>query len=151
LTTKGFERDFRDAGRKCWLVRTNREPSPKLKTYLEGVAEAQRNTSTCVDREVWWRFPMPEKAAVLVASGFRGARPKAVFNEVGAVAVGSVTGVHGLHGSGARRLVELLHISRFRSRVVAHSNGLRKVEVGQLETFLSRHMPRSRRLRRMAL
>jgi len=87
---------------------------------------------------------MPECPSVLVASGFNGARPKGVRNDIGAVAVGSVSGVFGLTDPQARAFTVALHASRFRSRIVAHSNGLRKVEVGQLETFLSRHIHRAR-------
>src|SRR5206468_13007736 len=112
--------------------------------YLESVPQQIRKTSTCLRRDEWWRFTMPLPPSVLVASGFNGTRPKAVRNEIGAVAVGSVSGVFGLSHMKARTFVVALHASRFRSRIVAHSNGLRKVEVGQLETFLSRQIRRGR-------
>jgi hypothetical protein len=146
LTKRRFDRHFQDAGAKCWLIRTDREPSSRLKKYLGSVPEDKRQTSTCSLREDWWRFTMPDRPSVLVATGFTGARPKAVRNAVRAVAVGSVSAIFGLPEPKATRVVDALHVARLRSRIVAHSNGLRKVEIGQLETFLSRH-DRRRRLR----
>ena len=144
LTRGTFDRHFRDAGAKCWLIRTDGTPSRRLSKYLESVPEQTRKTSTCLQRDAWWRFTMPVPPSVLVASGFNGARPKAVRNEIGAIAVGSVSGVFGLSHMKARTFVVALHVSRFRSRIVAHSNGLRKVEVGQLQTFLLRQIRRGR-------
>src|SRR5205823_4745709 len=113
--TRAFERRFVKAGIKCWLIRTNKDPSTRLKKYLENVPEIARRTSTCDNREPWWKFTIPEAPAVLVATGFSGARPKAVRNAVGAVAVGSVSGVHGIHGVAAKQLVAALARARFRS------------------------------------
>lgn len=144
LTRAVFDKKYRDSGAKCWLIRTDRSPTSRLKKYLESVPEEKRNTSTCDVRDEWWRFTLPESPSILVASGFNGARPKAVRNAIGAIAVGSVSGVFGLTAQQARELTNALHVARFRSRIVAHSNGLRKVEIGQLETFLARHFRRGR-------
>lgn len=138
LTERVFEADFMERGAKCWLIRTNGEPSNRLQKYLKGTPEEARRTSPCQAREEWWRFTMPNPPSVLVATGFSGGRPKAVRNAVGAIAVGSVSGVFGLRHQAAKEMVRALHVSRFHSRIVAHANGLRKVEVGQLETFLHR-------------
>lgn len=144
LTKHLFDTYFQNSGAKCWLIRTDREPSSRLQRYLESVPERKRQTSTCALRDEWWRFSMPASPSVLVATGFKGARPKAVRNAISVIAVGSVSGVFGLTEAQGRRLANALHVARFRSRIVAHSNGLRKVEVGQLETFLSRHIRRDR-------
>jgi len=144
LTRAVFDKKYRDSGAKCWLIRTDRVPTSRLKKYLERVPEEKRKTSTCDLRDKWWRFTLPESPSILVASGFNGARPKAVRNAIGAVAVGSVSGIFGLTAQRARELTNALHVARFRSRIVAHSNGLRKVEIGQLETFLTRHFHRGR-------
>ena len=143
LTRAAFNKHYRDSGAKCWLIRTDRAPTPRLKNYLKRVPEDKRRTSTCDARDEWWRFTLPESPSILVASGFNGARPKAVRNSVCAIAVGSVSGVFGLTVQESRQLANALHVARFRSRIVAHSNGLRKVEIGQLETFLARHIRRA--------
>lgn len=139
LTESVFNRQYKNAGAKCWLIRTGDAPSARLRKYLDGVPAKKRQTSTCEQREEWWRFTMPTPPDVVVASGFNGARPKAVRNAAGVVVVGSVSGIYGLRAAAAKRLVDKLHAARFRSGIVAHSNGLRKVEVGQLQTFVDRH------------
>jgi hypothetical protein len=81
---------------------------------------------------------MPEAPSVLVASGFRAARPKAVVNQIRAVAVGSVSGVYGLSAAQSTRLVRALSAVELSASIVPHSNGLRKLEIGQLQTLVTR-------------
>ena len=139
LSEAVFRRRFRDAGAKCWLIRTNqRTPSSRLAAYLAAVPSDKYQTSTCLLREPWWKFAMPDIPPVLAASGFRGQRPKAVVNEIGAVAVGSVSGVFGVSKNRARALVRALAGIRVATRIVAHSNGMLKLEIGQLNTVLQR-------------
>ena len=80
---------------------------------------------------------MPKPPQVLVATGFRSERPKAVRNVIQAIAVGSVSGIHGSSVRGAARIVRAIQAADFGRDIVTHSNGLRKLEVGQLETFLN--------------
>jgi hypothetical protein len=145
LTASVFRKQFRDEGMKCWLIRTDQPPSRHLKAYLEGVPKAKRATATCDLRDEWWRFTMPQPPAVIVASGFRGARPKAVVNQFGAVAVGAVFGVYGLSAPRARRLAKHLASIDLTGRIVSHSNGLRKLEPSQLHTLVSRFLARNRK------
>jgi hypothetical protein len=144
LTRSVFHRRFRDAGMKCWLIRTDCTPSRALKVYLNGVPKEKRDTRTCSLRDEWWKFSMPESPVVIVASGFRGCRPKAVVNAVGACAVGAVFGIYGLSHAQARRIVK--HFARIdlTGRIVPHSNGLRKIEPRQLHTLVGRFVSRLR-------
>ena len=90
---------------------------------------------------------MPDVPAMLVASGFRGARPKVVVNECGAVAVGSVFGLHGVTRSAALPLARQLRKAVLDRQVVPYSNGMLKLEVGQWNAVLaraSRYMLKSR-------
>lgn len=137
LTDTIFRNRFRDNGRKCWLVRTDRPPSTRLQAYLDSVPEAKRETNTCLLRDEWWKFKMPEQPSVIVASGFRGMRPKAVVNKIGASAVGAVFGVYGLSASRAKSLAGYLASIDLRGRIVMHSNGLRKLEPRQLYSLIS--------------
>lgn len=139
LTKAVFRKHFRDAAAKCWLVRTDRPPSERLSAFLKGTPPALYQTSTCLSRDVWWKFTMPQAPSILVASGFRGKRPKVLVNEIGAVAVGGVSGIYGVARSASRRLVRRLRSIRVASRVVPHSNGLLKLEIGQLNTVI-RHV-----------
>ena len=132
-----FDTRFRSAGVKCWLPRTDREPSDRLRSYLDHIPATEYQTRTCLDRDPWWRFSMPAPPSVLIATGFRTARPKALANEVGAVAVGGVSGVYGLSATAARRLVQRLRSVDLNDSVVRHSKGLRKLESGQLVTLVN--------------
>ena len=136
LTQKIFDEAYKDAGQKCWLIRTDREPSVTLRSYLEHVPAEKYQTSTCLERDDWWRFTMPETPGLLSATGFCDSRPKVVVNAIGAKAVGSVAGIHGVGQSRRRALVRKLKRLRLSKRIVAHSNGLKKVEINQLNTLL---------------
>lgn len=138
LTKAIFDRQYKLAGAKCWLPRTDREPSGRLQAYFDGVPKHKRETSTCAAREVWWKYTMPIPASVFVASGFRNERPKALRNHIRAVAVGSVSGVYGLSQRDSESFVQTIQGADYREEVVTHSNGLRKLEIGQLETILAR-------------
>jgi hypothetical protein len=136
LTRAAFARHYRDTGLRCWLIRTVGDPSDELSAYLNSVPEAERDNWTCNSRNEWWRFVMPIPPTLLVASGFRGAAPKAVVNQVGAIAVGGVTGIYGLSPAAGKSLLGRLRTADLRDQVVAHSNGFRKVEVGQLQALI---------------
>ena len=79
---------------------------------------------------------MPERPSVLIATGFRGLRPKVVENAAAVVAVGAVEGIYGLSSKASRKLVQELSTADLADRIVSHSKGLRKLEIGQLETLV---------------
>ena len=132
-----FRAFYRDAGQKCWLVRTDRKPSSRLREYLAAVPAEKYQTSTCLEREIWWKFNMPPIPAVLVAQSFQGEFPKALKNTINARAVGGVCGVYNLSDSQSAQLISGLHGLDIRDRVVAHSHGFRKIEINQLNTLLA--------------
>lgn len=128
---------FVEAGRRCWLLRTDVEPSRKLAAYLDTVEEETRTNYTCSSRTPWWRYAMPGAPDVLVATCFKGRRPKLVANVVGARAVGGVAGIHGMGDDMRRRLEEAFETSAVSDRIVAHAKGLRKIEIHQLNGLLA--------------
>ena len=136
ITHEVFRQRFLFAGLKCWLIRTDRAPSARLRAYLCGVPEADRQTATCVNREEWWNFAMPAVPALLVATGFRKGRPKAAINGVNARAVGSVSGIYGVPTRKRRAFVRALRDLDLSERIVPHSKGLRKVEIHQMNALL---------------
>lgn len=136
LTKERFKTQYRDAGARCWLIRTDRELSPELSAYLAGVPNDERDTWTCRSRDEWWRFDMPKIPELLVATGFRGRAPKVVYNEAKVVSVGSVTGIYDVSPTRAKSLGRTLRTMDLRNRIVSHSNGLRKLEVGQLQALI---------------
>jgi hypothetical protein len=132
-----FQRDFIDAGKKCWLIRTDKKPSVKLQRYLDSVPAKGRQTSTCTKRDVWWAFTMPQKPALLMATGFR-VRPKVVRNEVGAMALGGVCGIYGTSDAKTtKKIAQFLRSEDYKGRVVPHANGLLKLEINQINSLLN--------------
>lgn len=143
LDEAAFLNYFRAMGRKCWLLRTDRAPSRQLSAYLEAVPQHDRATSTCRSREVWWKFNMPDVPDLLVATTFKGAGPKIIANTFGARAVGGVAGIHGLPASKLGELLDGLAARDIKDRIIAHANGLRKIEINQLNGLLAEIFGRS--------
>lgn len=137
LTQEVFKKHFRLAGLKCWLIRTDRKPTPRLERYLSNVPRQKYQTVTCLERESWWEFTMPIAPPLLVASGFKGRAPKGVMNRISARAVGSVCGIYGVAPTKQKAMVQALQSLDLSERIVPHSNGLRKVEINQLNTLLA--------------
>jgi hypothetical protein len=138
LNERVFNRQYREAGQKCWLIVPTGRQSSRLKAYLEDVPSESVATSTCQARENWWEFAMPAVPDILVASGFRGKTPKSVVNTVGARAVGGVCGVYGVAQRTRSRVVAYLRALDLSDSIVPHSKGLKKVEINQLNTLLDR-------------
>lgn len=136
LDEDNFKLYFRAVGAKCWLIRTDSSPSRRLKQYLDSIPEIKYQTATCLNREHWWKFAMPETPSLLVATGFRGASPKLMVNSVGAKAVGGVCGVYNAPIDECGRVAGFLKKIDLAESIVAHSNGLKKIEINQLNTLL---------------
>jgi hypothetical protein len=136
LNDQNFQLYYRSPNQKCWLIRTDTEPSRALSAYLAAVPEADYQTSTCLVREEWWRFAMPPIPDVLISMSFKGKFPKAIRNLAAVRAVGGVYGIYNLSAAQAEEVTAGLGGIDIRAGVVAHSKGLRKIEVSQLNTLL---------------
>lgn len=136
LTDAAFRRNFVDAGMRCWLVRSDVEPSRDLKLYLDSIPAEERATSTCLNREIWWKFVMPQIPKGVVSMGFRTAAPKCLLNEIGAHAVGGVAGLYCSSKAQAERALKVIRDFNFQGRMVPYSTGLLKLEVNQLNAVL---------------
>jgi hypothetical protein len=142
LSTSVFENCFVNEGEKCWLIRTDKEPSRRLRKYIDSVEESVYSTATCLARKDWWRFSMPDGApGILIAQAFKGLRPKVVVNEVNAMSVGGVAGIFNLEPAGAARLVNVICKLDLHDRVVAYAKQMRKIEINQINALLSELMP----------
>lgn len=142
LDKSAFEQLFVQRGARCWLIRSDKSRlSPQLQLYLDGVMKTSwERYSTCVNRKVWWQYRPHPTPALLIASGFTGKRPKSLVNEIGAIAAGSVYGVlfeSTAEASLVDKVFKGLQTYDFDHRLVHHSNGLKKVEVRQLNTVLA--------------
>jgi len=140
LDAAAFRDHYREAGRRCWLVKTDRPLSAGLNAYFASVPEQLRETSTCREREAkgrpWWEFRMPLAPPALASMSFKGPFPKAARNDVGACAVGSVCSVYGVTAEQADLLAGGFGGLDIRGQIVPHSNGLRKIEISQLNGLL---------------
>jgi hypothetical protein len=137
LDEAAFNKYYRDADARCWLIRTDQTPSPRLAAYLNSIPEELRLSSTCRTRARWWQFSTPEPPEILVSQSFKATpTPKAMDNRVGAVAVGGVAGVYGTGGQ-TTNLLALLHREDIVDRLVPYANELHKIEIGQLNSLLA--------------
>jgi len=136
ISSSVFERHFVQAGRRCWLPRTDRAPSARLSAYLDSVPAELYETSTCLARDKWWRFSMPPVPVALVASSFKKEAPKCVDNLIQARAVGSVCGIYNTDEHDLRAFRSLLSNPGLPDRIVPHAHGMRKLEIGQINTLL---------------
>jgi len=144
LDKDSFERLFVRSKARCWLIRSDKEKlSPQLTRYLAGVDEASwKRYSTCTTRELWWKYRPHPAPSLLVASGFTKDGPKVLMNEVRAVAAGSVYGVLiDENPELARTMASKLRGYDFQTQLVHHSNGLKKIEVRQLNAVLTDLLP----------
>ena len=135
-----FQREYVEAGARCWLIRSDRlRRSAELTQYLQSVGKRWQQYSTCTTREDWARYVPHPAPALLVSSGFVGKAPKVVVNAVGAVAVGSVYAVLSEQPRlQIAALAKRLRAYDFGRRVVHHANNLKKIEVRQLNAVLHR-------------
>lgn len=143
LTAAAFAKYFVSAARRCWLIRSDRPLNERLKKYLRAVPAEVRNNYTCTNRRPWYAYRPHPVPGVLYSSGFTAYGPKAIINEVGAIAIGSVHGIHSDQRMDAQKLrLRLLQVD-FEKRVVAHAGSLKKVEVGQMNSILKEFSPRA--------
>lgn len=140
LTEAYFDRHFIKKGVRCWLIKPSDSPTKQLLTYLKASAAVCQHNSTCSKRESWWKFTMPEVPRIVYASGFRGARPKMLVNDLGVIAVGSVCGIYSTTLGLAKNLFTNLQTVNFDSQVVAMSRGFTKIEVNQMNGLLQSFM-----------
>lgn len=138
LSEKKFRLQFVNKGRRCWLINTNGIVSDAVTTYLEQIPQALRGNSTCSNREVWWKYSMPKVAKILYASGFAGSAPKMVINDIDAVHIGGIHGIHCSNRKVARIILGRLKAYDFASRVVAQAKGFKKIEVNQMNNVLNK-------------
>lgn len=132
LTEVFFDRNFVEAGERCWLVNSSQAPSAALTTYLAANGHRCKENATCSKREEWWNFTMPDVPRILYSSGFRGPTPKSMINQVGAIAVGAVCGIYASSDATARIIYDHIQNLDFATQVVAMSKGFTKVEVNQM-------------------
>jgi hypothetical protein len=138
LDDNTFRKHFVDAGKRCWLIRSDKNQlSKELRAYLDHVGDAWKKYSTCTLRDIWYRYKIHPAPQILASSGFVGKRPKVVINSIEAIAAGAVYAIFCERADQVVTLVARLAEFDFSKRVVSHSNNLKKVEVRQLNGVLA--------------
>jgi hypothetical protein len=137
-----FQKRFVSKGQRCWLIRTQGRLRQQVANYLASVTRDKRDTYTCRNQHPWYNYVQPPIFRVLVSSAFTGFGPKALINSVGAVAVGTVSGISTKKQFSGRRLIKFLSAINFGKKVVPHAHTLRKVEVKQFNAVLKRFAAR---------
>ncbi|PCJ88328.1 MAG: DNA methyltransferase [Thiotrichaceae bacterium] len=136
LTKKVFKESYVKSGARCWLIRSDKPLSKELKIYLDCVHEDERNTSTCNNREIWYKYAYPDTAQLLLSTGFIAKAPQVIENAIGAKAVGSVAGIYMAKPLPMRKIANYIRNYNFENRIVKHAGKLRKIEINQLNTVL---------------
>ena len=136
ISSSMFKQHFVQAGKRCWLPRTDRAPSERLSAYLESIPAELYQTKTCLARDEWWRFDMPSIPVALMASSFKNDVPKCVDNLIQARTVGSVCGIYEADENDLEAFRSLLSDPGLAERIVPHAHGMRKLEIGQINTLL---------------
>lgn len=136
LDRKTFQKLFVEGGRRCWLIKSRENPTPRLLAYLDAVPAKDRSTVTCKRQSPWYRYEEIKVPPLLVHSGFSLDGPRVLVNSVRAVPVGAMYGIYGCPKKSAPALRRKIAKKQVLRRVVPHSGRLRKIEVGQLNGLL---------------
>lgn len=137
LSPDNFQELYVNTGMKCWLLKTWETPSAQLMSYLNSISEKDRDNYTCNHRGVWWKVSPHPPPDIIYSSAFVNSTPKFLLNTVGAIAVGTIQGIHAVKKKYHNKLRKILADIDFGARVVAHSGRLRKIEVGQMNKILA--------------
>jgi len=141
LGKRAFRKYFVDAGKKCWLLKTEGKLSDRVLKYFQQVPEKEKKNYTCREREIWYAYKNQEAPKVLYSSGFVQFGPKMAVNKIGAVPLGSVHGIHSRNGNAdMNKLVESLRGFDYESKVVRHAKTLIKVEVKQMNAVINEYL-----------
>ncbi len=146
LGKRAFRKHFVDAGKKCWLLKTEEKLNDRILKYFEQVPDKEKKNYTCREREIWYAYKNQEAPKVLYSSGFVKFGPKIAINKIGAVPLGSVHGIHTRNGSaGLKELVGYLRGFDYESKVVRHAKTLIKVEVRQMNAVINEYLKSGKR------
>lgn len=142
LDNQSFKSHLVETGRKCWLIRSDRNLSKDLKLYLEHIPKSLHDTSTCNSRDPWYRYKFPPIPIIIYSSGFTEYGPKILHNEIGAIAIGSAHGIHSEEKVDSNQLISYLRDINFENSIIPHAHTLKKVEVRQMNYLLNNYLKR---------
>lgn len=141
LTEKLFQKLYVNNNQRCWLVNSQSfSISKDLLKYFDSVPYEDRNTWTCNNREVWWKFHSVEAPTYLYASAFTSHGPKIVINRAKVISVNSAPGIYAKTKVNLYKLLDYIKNYDFESRVVNHSGKLKRIEINQMNSVLKEYI-----------
>lgn len=136
LTQAQFKKNYVDQGKRCWLIKPDPKPSIQLQAYLNSFSFEERDNYTTQRQSPWWCYREHQSPDIIYASSFTSWGPKAVINDIGAISIGSVHGIHAVKGISLEQLIKEIRNIDFEKKLVHHSGQLKKIEVNQMNTIL---------------
>ena len=137
LSSDRFWDHYVSQNARCWLIRSDREfLSNSLQGYLDSVPQSLRDTSTCRNRKIWYKYKFPDPPRLLFSTGFVTHGPQVLENPIQAINLGGVGGIYGEQKLPYRTIANHIRRISFEDRIVHHSNSLKKVEINQMNTAL---------------
>lgn len=144
LTKNTFEKFYVRSGARCWLIRSDKSLSLELQIYLDGIPEDKHDTSTCNNRDLWYKYNYPDTPQLLISTGFVAKAPQILENKIKAKAVGAIAGVFIVKPLPMRNIANYLRNYNFKDKLVKHAGKLNKIEINQLNTVLQYFLSRLR-------
>lgn len=139
LTQRLFQENYVCAGRKCWLLRTDKKQlPPTVKAHLDAAPSSIKRNTTCRARSVWYKYRTPSPPAIVYSASFvKEKRPKMLLNEASVRCIGSVHGIFGPNPFPTKqKLMNMLTNLDFRQGTLPTIQGLRKIEIRQMNGIL---------------
>jgi len=137
LTEKLFKKLYVDNNQRCWLVNSQTVSiSKNLLNYFNSIPYEDRNTWTCNNRDIWWKYHSVEPPTYLYASAFTSYGPKIVINRVKAISVNSAPGIYTKVKVNLYKLLDYIKYYDFESRIVNHSGKLKRIEINQMNSVI---------------
>lgn len=145
LTEKLFYNRYVNNNQRCWLVKSyTSEISDNLREYFQKISNEDKDTWTCNNREVWWKYPSVNPPKILYSSSFTVYGPKIVVNRINAIAVNSAFGIY-INSKSCRihEFIDFLKSYDFESRIVNHAGKLKRIEVNQMNSVIKKFLNRA--------
>lgn len=145
LTKKLFEKLYVQNNQRCWLVNSQTLAISKdLLRYFDEIPYEARNTWTCNNRDVWWKFHSVQAPTFLYASAFISHGPKVVINRIGAISVNSAPSIYTEIKVNLYKFLHYLKNYDFESRIVNHSGKLKRIEINQMNSVIQEFLQKEK-------
>lgn len=140
LTEKLFYKLYVYNNQRCWLVNSQTiNISIKLQKYFASVSYEDRNTWTCNNRDVWWKYHSVKAPTFLYASAFTEHGPKIVLNRINAISVNSAPGIYINRNVNKYKFLDYIKSFDFEAKIVNHAGKLKRIEINQMNNVIQEY------------